>query len=257
MRRLHSMVWLLGSFLATCSALAVTLAQAADGRTAARADRWSTEDRAVLASLSLKRLPPVPVDPSNAVERLPAAVDLGKRLFNDARFSRNGAVSCATCHDSQKQFQDGLPVGQGVGTGSRRTMPIVGAAYSSWLFWDGRKDSVWAQALGPLEDAVEHGGNRTRYAHLMAENYRQDYESIFKAMPRTEGLPRTPGPTAVRPSWWRGRRWKFASEKTYRACSRTWARSSQPTRSRCSTSLPAWIATSMRYLPTIRLRRAC
>ena len=196
MRRLHSMVWMLGSFLATCSALAVTLAQAADGRTAARAERWSAEDRAVLASLSLKRLPPVPVDPSNAVERLAAAVDLGKRLFNDARFSRNGAVSCATCHDPQKQFQDGLPVGQGVGTGSRRAMPIVGAGYSPWLFWDGRKDSVWAQALGPLEDAVEHGGNRTRYAHLMAENYRKEYESLFKAMPRTEGLPRDAGPNS-------------------------------------------------------------
>ena len=194
MRRLHSMVWLLGSFLATCAALAVTLAHADDGQTAARADRWSAEDRAVLASLSLKRLASAPVDPSNAVERLPAAVDLGKRLFNDARFSRNGAVSCATCHDPQKQFQDGLPVGQGVGTGSRRAMPIVGAAYSPWLFWDGRKDSVWAQALGPLEDAVEHGGNRTRYAHLMAENYRKEYESLFKAMPRTEGLPKDAGP---------------------------------------------------------------
>ena len=29
-------------------------------------------------------------------------------------------------------------------------MPIVGAGYSTWLFWDGRKDSLWAQALGPL-----------------------------------------------------------------------------------------------------------
>ena len=194
MRRLHSMAWMLGSFFATCAALAVPLAQAADGQTAARADRWNAEDRAVLASLGLKRLPPLPVDPSNAVERLAAAVDLGKRLFNDARFSRNGAVSCATCHDPQKQFQDGLPVGQGVGTGSRRAMPIVGAGYSPWLFWDGRKDSVWAQALGPLEDAVEHGGNRTRYAHLMAAHYRKDYESLFKAMPQTDGLPKDAGP---------------------------------------------------------------
>jgi len=188
------MAWILGSMFATCAALTVTLVQAADGQATSRADRWSTEDRAVLASLSLKRLPPVPVDPSNAVEQQPAAVAPGKRLFNDARFSSNGAVSCATCHDPQQQFQDGLPVGQGVGTGSRRAMPIVGAGYSPWLFWDGRKDSVWAQALGPLEDAVEHGGNRTRYAHLMAEHYRKDYESLFKAMPRIEGLPRDAGP---------------------------------------------------------------
>ena len=35
-------------------------------------------------------------------------------------------------------------------------MSPVGAAYSPWLFWDGRKDSLWAQALGPLEAEVEH-----------------------------------------------------------------------------------------------------
>ena len=194
MHRLQSMAWALGCVIAASAALVVTFAHAASPHPATGADRWSAEETAVLASLSLKRLPPVPVDPSNAVERLPAAVDLGKRLFNDARFSRNGAVSCASCHDPQRQFQDGLPVGKGVGTGSRRAMPIVGAGYSSWLFWDGRKDSLWAQALGPLEDAVEHGDNRTRLAHLVAENYRKEYEALFNAMPSFDGLPRDAGP---------------------------------------------------------------
>ncbi len=194
MRRLQSMVWLLGSVIAASSALVVTFAHAASPPPSTGADRWSTEDRAVLASLSLKRLAPLPADASNAVERLPAAIALGQRLFNDARLSGNGAVSCASCHDPQKQFQDGLPVGRGVGTGSRRAMPIVGAGYSPWLFWDGRKDSLWAQALGPLEDAVEHGGNRTRFAHLVAENYRKEYEGLFSAMPRLDGLPRDAGP---------------------------------------------------------------
>jgi cytochrome c peroxidase len=204
MRKLHSMVWMLGSVMAASAALVVTFANAAPQHPAPGADRWSAEDLTVLASLSLKRLPPVPVDPSNAVERLPAAIDLGQRLFNDARFSGNGAVSCASCHDPQKQFQDGLPVGHGVGTGSRRAMPIVGTGYSSWLFWDGRKDSVWAQALGPLEDGVEHCGNRTHYAHLVAENYRKEYEALFKAMPRLDGLPRDAGPngsTAEKAAW--------------------------------------------------------
>ena len=193
MRRLQSTAWLLGCAMAASAALVVTFANAASEQPSG-ADRWSAQEKTVLASLSLKRLPPVPADPSNAVERLPAAVDLGKRLFDDARFSRNGAVSCASCHDPQKQFQDGLSVGHGVGTGSRRAMPIVGAGYSTWLFWDGRKDSLWAQALGPLEDAVEHGGNRTRHAQLVAENYRKDYEALFKAMPKLDGLPRDAGP---------------------------------------------------------------
>lgn len=194
MRRLRSMAWVLGCTIAASAALVVTFASAAPRQPAMGADRWSAEDRAVLATLSLKRLPPVPLDPSNAVERLPAAIDLGRRLFNDARFSRNGAVSCASCHDPQRQFQDGLAVSQGVGSGARRAMPIVGAGYSTWLFWDGRKDSVWSQALGPLEDPVEHGGNRTRFAHLLAENYRKEYEALFKAMPKFDGLPLDAGP---------------------------------------------------------------
>ncbi|HQR69893.1 MAG TPA: cytochrome c peroxidase [Burkholderiaceae bacterium] len=194
MRRLNSLVWMLGSVMTASAALVVTPAHAAPGSPASVTYGWSKDEMAVLASLSLTRLPAVPVDPSNAVELLPAAVELGRRVFNDTRFSGNGAVSCASCHDPQKQFQDGLPVGRGVGTGSRRSMPIVGAGYSTWLFWDGRKDSLWAQALGPLEDAVEHGGTRTRYAHLVASDYSKEYEALFGAIPKLEGLPRDAGP---------------------------------------------------------------
>ena len=160
------------------------------------ADAWSAEDKAVIASLSLDRLPPVPRDPSNAFDADPAAAALGKRLFADTRFSRNQAVSCATCHAADRQFQDGLPVGKGVGSGSRRTMPIAGAAHGAWFFWDGRKDSLWSQALGPLEDGVEHGSNRTRIAVLLMANYRSDFEALFGAMPDLSGLPADAGPKA-------------------------------------------------------------
>ena len=195
MRNTGSMFLMLPSAAAAISAaLAVTLADASEWQPAAGAVRWSADDKAVLASLSLKRLPPVPVDPSNAVEQRPAAIELGRHLFNDTRLSRNGAVSCATCHDPARQFQDGLPVSQGIGTGSRRAMPIVGAGHGPWLFWDGRKDSLWSQALGPLEDAVEHGTNRTRVAHLVAANHRHGYEALFGALPRLDGLPGDAGP---------------------------------------------------------------
>lgn len=195
MRRVDSWVWMLASAsAAVCAALTVTLADASEPQPVAGAARWNAEEKIVLASLSLRQLPPMPADPSNAVERLPAAIDLGRRLFSDARLSRNGAVSCASCHDPAKQFQDGQPVSQGVGTGSRRAMPIVGAGHGPWLFWDGRKDSLWSQALGPLEDAVEHGTNRTRVAHLVSRHYRSDYEAVFGVLPRLDGLPGDAGP---------------------------------------------------------------
>jgi cytochrome c peroxidase len=168
-------------------------------------DSWNAAELTVLASLRLSQLPPTPLDPSNAFEASPAAIDFGRRLFNDKRFSQNQAVSCASCHDAKKQFQDGLPVGKGVGTGVRRTMPIVGSGHSPWLFWDGRKDSLWAQALGPLEDAAEHGGNRTRYAQLIQTHYRTAYEGVFGKMPDVARAPSdaSPGGTPAEKAAWK------------------------------------------------------
>ena len=45
------------------------------------------------------------VPPENAVT--PAKVALGRRLYFDKRLSRDGTVSCATCHDPEKGFADG------------------------------------------------------------------------------------------------------------------------------------------------------
>ncbi len=157
---------------------------------------WSSSERATLRSLSLASLGPLPADPSNRYADDPRAAALGEQLFFDTRLSSNGKVACATCHVPDKAFQDGTALGKGVGITGRRTMPVAGTAHSAWFFWDGRADSQWAQALGPLESAVEHGGNRTQYAHLVAEMYRASYEAVFGPMPHLEGLPRHAGPVA-------------------------------------------------------------
>ena len=166
---------------------------AGEPRTAAPA-RWSPAELAVLSSMALDRLPQRPRDPSNAVEDRSEAAALGQRLFNDARFSANQAVSCASCHAPGKQFQDGLALARGVAMGTRRTMPLAGVGHSPWLFWDGRKDSLWSQALGPLEDSAEHGSNRTRIAHLLHAHYRQAYEAVFGSLPELATLPADAGP---------------------------------------------------------------
>jgi cytochrome c peroxidase len=75
-------------------------------------------------------------------------------------------------------------------------MPLAGTAYSPWFFWDGRKDSQWAQALGPLENPVEHGGDRTQYVHLIAQHYRAEYEALFGPLPELSHLPAHAGPVA-------------------------------------------------------------
>jgi cytochrome c peroxidase len=168
-------------------------------------DGWNADEIAVLSTLRLSQLPAAPKDPSNAYDSSPAAAGLGQRIFFDRRFSGNGTVSCASCHQPDKQFQDGRPLGQGMGTGARRTMPVVGAAYSPFLFWDGRKDSLWAQALGPLEDPAEHGRTRAAYALQLKTHYRPDYEAIFGAMPDLSGLPTEASPlgTPLQQAAWR------------------------------------------------------
>jgi cytochrome c peroxidase len=192
------------AILATGALLIVSGLIVAGNIAAAAPDNWSDADIAVLKTLSLNTLQQRPADPSNAYENSSAASTLGKRIFFDPRFSANQQVSCASCHDPHQQFQDGRPLGQGISTGLRRTMPIVGSANSPWQFWDGRKDSVWAQALGPLEDPKEHGGNRVSYARVIDKHYRQDYEAVFHSVPDVTDLPDQASPvgTAAQQAAW-------------------------------------------------------
>ena len=153
----------------------------------APASRWSDADIEEIRDLWIGSLEPMPPDPTNKYADDPRAAALGRRLFFDTRFSSNGEVACATCHKPELQFQDGTALATGVGTTNRRTMPIAGLAYAPFLFWDGRKDSLWAQALGPLESPVEHGGNRAQYAGVMSTHYRSEYEAVFGALPDLSG----------------------------------------------------------------------
>src|SRR5687767_7087323 len=151
--------------------------------TASASDRWSSSEVEALRALWIGSLEPLPADPTNRVADDPRAAEFGRQLFFDTRLSSNGRVACATCHKADQEFQDGTPLAKGVGVTNRRTMPIAGMAHSPFLFWDGRKDSQWAQALGPLESPVEHGGSREQYAKVIAAHYPTDYAAIFGTMP--------------------------------------------------------------------------
>ena len=158
---------------------------------------WNADELRLLRGLSLDALEPLPPDPSNAVADDPAAAALGNRIYFDTRFSGNGAVSCASCHMPDLHFTDGRTFGVGVGTIPLNAMSLVGAAYSPWQTWNGRNDSQWSQALIPLENPLEHGGNRTLLAHLLAENYRAEYEALFGSFPDltdSRRFPRNAGP---------------------------------------------------------------
>ena len=144
-----------------------------------RVNDWSAAELQTLRRMSIDTLGSPPADPTNRVADDVRAADLGQRLFGDARMSANGRVSCASCHNPAAGFTDRFATGHGVAAGTRRTMPVVPAIYSAWQFWDGRADSLWAQALGPIENPVEHGFTRGQVVDLIAKFYRRDYERVF------------------------------------------------------------------------------
>ena len=166
------------------AAITLLLAYEAWLRFAPPAD-WSDEELSQLASLWIGNLPDLPPDTSNAVADNPDAAAFGHQLFFDARLSANGMISCSTCHQPIRHFTDGLPKGVALGESKRNTPSIVGTAYSPWLYWDGRKDSQWAQALAPLEDPNEHGSSRLHVLSIIASvsDYRQTYQELFGAAP--------------------------------------------------------------------------
>lgn len=182
---------------ALAAALAASVLGAQDLKPTPPRDKWSAQEVAAIASMRLNQAGERPADPSNTYEQRADAAQFGRALFNDKRLSKNGQVACGTCHSATDQFEDGRQFGKGVGIGKRRTMPVMGAAHSPFLFWDGRKDSAWSQALGPMEDGAEHGGNRVRFVRLVLAQYKAQYQAVFGSAPDAGKLPEDASPNGT------------------------------------------------------------
>jgi cytochrome c peroxidase len=60
---------------------------------------------------------------------------------------------------------------------------VINAAHGRWQFWDGRKDTLWSQALAPIENPVEQNTTRVHVARVIHKYYRPAYEALFGTMP--------------------------------------------------------------------------
>jgi cytochrome c peroxidase len=169
-------------FLQICLALAIC-ALISLGRGAAF---WSSSELQMIDSLRLGSKANNANDPTNALANDARAANLGYQLFYDKRLSQEGDVACSTCHNPEKTFTDGKTLSEGVGRTNRNAPTIVGSSHNTWQFWDGRADSLWQQALGPLENSSEHGFSRVAVAKLMAKQYRSEFETVFGPMPDFE-----------------------------------------------------------------------
>ncbi|CAN5818316.1 hypothetical protein BH09MYX1_BH09MYX1_11980 [soil metagenome] len=145
-------------------------------------DGWYSRDQwEMIQEITLPGAPPA--DPTNAKADDPAAAAMGKTLFNDPKLSPSGTFSCATCHVPAKRYQDGLPQSQGAWVTLRHSPSALLASHARWQFWDGRADTLWAQALGPTENEREMSSSRLFIAHEVFNRYKTSYEAIFGALP--------------------------------------------------------------------------
>lgn len=133
-----------------------------------------------------------PPDPTDVHADDPRAAALGARLFEDASLSANGRVSCKLCHDPAHAFTDGLRTAEGVAVGDRNTQSLSFAAHQKWQFWDGRVDTLWAQALGPLENELEYGSTRLAVVHRLKDAYRTEFEAVYGPLPDLADTARFP-----------------------------------------------------------------
>ncbi len=132
----------------------------------------------------LPETPPYPENNKPTAER----VALGKQLFFDPRLSRNGNMSCASCHSPMFGWSDGLPTARGHnGMLLGRASPtVINTAYNSIQMWDGRKKDLEDQATGPMEASVEMNSDFTRMFKFL--NNSKGYKAAFaKAYPE-EGI---------------------------------------------------------------------
>ena len=113
----------------------------------------------------------------------PAQIDLGRYLFFDPLLSKDGSISCASCHQPDRGFSDDLDRSIGV-TGEKvaRSAPTLwNVAFLDKFFWDARASSLEQQAVGPLFDAKEMGNSPTHLLASLESNgvYRQLFAQAF------------------------------------------------------------------------------
>lgn len=144
--------------------------------------------------LGLPDWAPVPLEPE--LNRTTAEkIELGRRLFYDTRLSADGTMSCASCHQQELAFTDGLARSPGVGGDLtlHNSPSLANVAYLPSLNWDNPfLHALEAQGITPLlgEDPEELGmadfegdlavrlGEDPIYADLFTAAFPASWETI-------------------------------------------------------------------------------
>ena len=133
--------------------------------------------------------PPQRADPSNRVSGQAQAIELGRRLFSDARMSPVGYIACVTCHQPDRSFTDNKPRAHGLADLPRNTPALANLRQQRWFGWGGASDSLWMASIRPILDAREFDGSPASVVKLfdrdpeLAACYRQVFLESPQARP--------------------------------------------------------------------------
>jgi cytochrome c peroxidase len=129
-------------------------------------------------------MPDLPRDNPLIEER----IALGEKLFHEKALSRDGSISCATCHHADAAFTDKLAVSKGIEgrMGDRNAMPLFNLAWKREFFWDGRAKSLREQVLMPIKDHREMDESLERVCEKLTAN--PDYAPLFDAAYKSPGI---------------------------------------------------------------------
>lgn len=112
-----------------------------------------------------------------------AKIELGRQLYFDRRLCADATVSCADCHHPDEGYAKHTQFGVGIGgqTGNRNSPTSYNRILSKNQFWDGRADSLEAQAIGPIANPIEMGNTHEAAVETVKQlqGYRLQFEKIF------------------------------------------------------------------------------
>jgi cytochrome c peroxidase len=121
-----------------------------------------------------------------------AKVDLGKQLYFDGRLAKDGAVSCAFCHNPFTGFADPrqTSIGVGGGVGGRQAPTVYNTGFIPLQFWDGRAGSLEEQAIGPIHNPVEMAETHENVAKKLSKikGYQQQFRTVFGTDVNLQGI---------------------------------------------------------------------
>ncbi len=112
-----------------------------------------------------------------------AKIELGRQLYFDTRLSVDDTISCASCHDPANGYAKDTQFGVGVNgqTGERNSPVAYNRILSGPQFWDGRAESLEAQAVGPIANPIEMANTHDVCVKTVSgvEGYVKQFEKIF------------------------------------------------------------------------------